>query len=135
MLWTAGTNGPVDFTFAIGNIAGMGFNIQNDYWGTFTAYLEAFDSLDNSLGSVSEVDTASPAGDASAIFIGILSYSQNIARIHVWTSDTADVPGSANDFAMGPATIQGEGQIPEPGTLALLGSGLIAAAVWRRRRK
>ncbi len=52
------------------------------------------------------------------------------------SSDVPSVHGQPN-FALGPVTFRNappEAALPEPGTLALLASGLAGAAGWRRRR-
>src|SRR5256885_9341941 len=56
--------------------------IEADYWGKFTAQVQAFDANGVSLASFTEDGISrSSAGDNTAIFIGIASDSANIHSI------------------------------------------------------
>ena len=113
-------------------VQSVGFHIQNNYFGTFTGFLDAYDSQDLHLGQVSAVGISSDTGDNTALFLGVSSDTANIARLVISTSDTTNSDGDfgANDFALG----SGSFTAPEPSSLALIPAGLLAAALIRRRR-
>lgn len=132
LLWTQGTNGPMTFDFS-NSIQGFGAQIQADFFGPFTAEISAYDALNNLLGTFQVLGNSTSAGDDSAIFIGVLSSSADIARIVLGVPIANFGP---QDFAINGPRVQADGitAIPEPGTMMLLGSG-IAAVVARARRK
>lgn len=126
LLWTAGFNGPMTLSFS-SSIQGIGFQIQQNQFGLFTATLEAFDSANVSLGLFLFNGNSTFDGDDSAIFIGALSDTADIARIVV-NVDTFD-------FAInGPLIQSGGGQVPEGGaTVVLLLMGCAAVFALRKR--
>ncbi|HEX4665381.1 MAG TPA: hypothetical protein VH207_02180 [Chthoniobacterales bacterium] len=129
LLWTAGANGPMTLAFN-STISGIGFQIQADFFGAFTATLEAFDSSNMSLGSFMFNGNSTSDGDDSAIFIGVLSDMSDIASLSI---DVSDINGQS-DFAINGPLIQcGAGSVPEGGaTLLLLALG--GAAIFALRR-
>lgn len=131
LLWTLGGNGPMTIVFSSA-VRGIGAQIQQDNYGTFSATIEAFDASGNSLGSFTRTDGDSNGnGDDSAIFLGLLSTATDIKKI------TFSVAGSQN-FAINGPRIQATGvttnAVPLP-PAALMGLGVLGAGALKRLRR
>ena len=124
LLWTQNGAGPMQFQFD-GPISGFGAQIQRNFFGAFTATIEAFDSANSSLGVFNLAGNSNGNGDDSAIFIGILSNLTDIWRVDLSVSDT-----DGFGFAINSPRIQAEPGVvaPEPFSLLLMGTGLAAFA-------
>ena len=93
---------------------------------TFTAFISAFDSDNNLLGSFSAPGTSSLNLDNSALFLGVKSDTANIARLVLSTSEN-NRPLAINKLRL--ATV------PEPspaGTIYVLGTVLLIFSVKRK---
>ena len=131
LLWTGGENGPLTFTF--GNaVSGVGANIQADFFGAFTALIQAFDANGNLIDSFSEDGNSNSNNDGSAIFIGLA----NDPGIKSVTFSLTSCALECGDFAINQldTTAGGGGGVPEPASLVLMGSGLFSLAGIARKR-
>ncbi len=135
LLWTGG-GGPLTIMFA-NPISGIGTQIQANFFGAFGAEIDAYDSLDNLLGSVNDDGSSNSFGDNSAIYIGASSSSADISKVVISLSYAASQPG---DFAIKTADLFTDGRsnpaTPEPGSMAIVvGMGISGAGLLARRRK
>lgn len=130
LLWNQGF-GPDTITFASA-VQSVGFKLQNDFYGGFTGYLDAYDASNTLLGQVSAIGTSNGNGDNSVLFIGVSSSDANIAKVVVSTgmSDSGNL--GANDFALGSGSFTAS-SVPEPSTFALFSLVLGGAAILRKR--
>ena len=110
LIWTNSPGqGPITLTFDA-PIVGAGTQIQADFFGPFTAQIEAF-SDDTSLGSFTEDGNSSPAGDNSAIFIGVKDPDGTITSIVFSLTAAA---GDPNDFAINKLSLDTGAVVSKP---------------------
>lgn len=127
-------NGPLSLAFNQG-VSQVGAQIQANFFGAFTAMIQAYDANGNLLGSFTEDGNSNGNEDNSAIYIGIQDLTgANIASV---TFSLTDCAQNCNDFAINQLSLTtggGGGGVPEPASLMLLGSGLVGIANLARRR-
>lgn len=133
LLWTQGGNGPMSLAFNQ-TIQGGGAQIMRNQFGAFVATIEAFDSGNNSLGSFNVNGNGTTNNDNSAIFVGVLSTSADIARISFSVSSTQDFAINQFDIVTGVAL---PNNVPLPAAAfaapVLAGLGVGFARKFRRR--
>lgn len=123
---TDGNGGPFTITFDR-PVFGAGTQITVDDRFTFDAFVSAFDSTNNLLGTFSAQGTSSLALDNSALFLGVRSDTANISRL-VFSSSFPQQGLAINRLSIL--------AVPEASsTLAILVIGASGAALKLRRRK
>jgi hypothetical protein len=125
LLWDWHSSVPVTMVFS-SPVSAVGFQIENGTYEAFTATIQAYDTSNIYIGSVSEAGNGTGAGDNSAIFIGIQNI--DIGKIIIGTTD------SIPDLAIGTVYLNAQ-PVPEPSTLALAGLGGAGMLLGLRRRK
>jgi len=95
LLWTESANvGPMIISFN-NPVNGAGAQIQADFFGPFTATINAYDASSTLIGSFTINGNSNPNADNSAIFLGVMDTSPTIKRIEYSVSSVFN-----NDFAI-----------------------------------
>ncbi len=119
-----GNGGPFTITFDQ-PVFGAGTQIAVDDRPTFDAFVSAYDSANNLLGSFSAQGTSSLLLDNSALFLGVRSDSANISRL-VFSSSFPQQGLAINQVSII--------AVPEASsTLAILVFG-VSSVIWKLRR-
>lgn len=108
-----GNAGPISIDFDT-PVAGAGTQIAVDDTPSFTAFVEAFDSNNQSLGSFSAPGTSSTSLDNSALFLGVRSETPNISRV-VYSTSVTNRAIAINDLSL--STASASVSVPEPSFL------------------
>jgi hypothetical protein len=135
LLWTQTSGGPLTLKFDVG-VNAAGTQIQPDFFANspFTAQIDALDAAGNVLASFTASGLSNHNEDNSALFLGVHSDQFDIFGVRFSLVPAAGPQDFAINGLSFNATPSGTG-VPEPGSLALLGLGVLGLAGWRARRQ
>jgi hypothetical protein len=115
------SNNPIQiFNFPGVGIYAAGTQIQSNYYGAFTARIEAFDALNNSLGFFDVNGVSSGDSDNSAVFIGLRN---DVPFAKVALSLVAAPSNAVGEFAINQLDFSDQSTSSVPAPLPVLGAG------------
>jgi hypothetical protein len=135
---------PITVSFS-SPVRGVGSAIQNDAYGNYVGWIEAFDAYGNLVGSYSSAGVACYCPDGSPSFVGVLADSAVISYVKFGVAETDSFAIGQLDLLFNPEDSQlgrpptpalpEPTPVPEVGTVAAAGvfGLLIAGRVWRRK--
>ena len=135
LIWTGPASNQMTLNFGSTNpLFIFETQIQSDYFGSFTATIEAYDVNGNLLHSFTENGVSNSNGDNSAILIGLADTLKEITQIRLIVTGTDPNPA---DFAINQVNLLecNTSPVPLPPSALLLGSGLLGLVGLRRFRK
>lgn len=76
LIWTV-YGGPVNIEFPTTQIKAIGFQIQPDGYGAFTAYISILNSSNTEIARITRSGSSNSLSDGSALFIGVAATDSN----------------------------------------------------------
>ncbi len=122
-----GNFGPDTLTFS-DPISAIVFQIQSDYMGDFSSQIRAYNGA-TLLGTFVVNGVSNGNADGSAVFLGVQDTEAEITSIII---DGLTAASNPQDFAISGLAMS-SAAVPEPASVDLLGIGLVAAWLARRR--
>jgi hypothetical protein len=135
LVWTANFDtgqGPLTLTFG-SPIFGVGTQFMADFYGPFTAQIDAYNG-GILLGSVIAAGDSGGAADNSAMFLGVRDLDgANITHVVLSLPTASADPWdfTINQLSLATADVTA---IPEPASLVMFGTGLVSIAARRYRK-
>lgn len=124
---TGGTStGVVDITFDA-LVSSFGTQVQANLFGAFSGFVKVYDAANVLLDTIAFSGSNGGNNDGSALFAGVSSDSLNIKRAVFDFGEGAGI----NSLSVGNVSHN----VPEPGSLLLVGLGLAAGLAGTRRAK
>jgi hypothetical protein len=139
VLYTGGSSLTLSFATAV---VGFGIDLQTVASGAYSFSVAAYNSSNVLLGTATDSGTSTGKNSASygtAAFAGLISSAGDISYVTVTATSNASLGFAIDTSLVYHYPIQQQTgnnpQTPEPATIALLGFGLLALGVVRRRLK
>ncbi len=128
-LYTTSNNGPIYVKYAASQMA-VGTDLMVNFFGTYQVRMDAYNNLDQYLGSVSAECVSSPDLLGNAPFLGLESTESDIAFVAIKVVTDFQTGGFAIDEVSSRNCA-----VPEPASMAMLGLGFMGLVVRRRNKR